>query len=70
MARAEKEVEKKALKSKKRHMDEQLQERQQQGSGQHSIRISMPILGSCFACGEVGHIQKICPKLVSAGNTA
>lgn len=64
IARAEKEAERKALKRKKRFADGQSTEEQR--SGQHST----PRLGPCFGCGEVRHIRKFCPKLVSGSEPA
>ena len=64
IARAEKEAERKAMKRKKRFADGQSRQ------PQRSVHHSTPRLGPCFGCGEVGHIRKFCPKLVSVSEPA
>eukprot|EP00731_Ephydatia_muelleri_P012119 Em0006g1013a len=67
ITRAEKEAERKAIKRKKRFADGQSTEERQL---QRSVHHSTPRLGPCFGCGEVGHIRKFCPKLVSVSEPA
>ena len=67
IARAEKEAERKAIKRKKRFADGQSTEERQL---QRSVHHPTPRLGPCSGYGEVGHIQKFCPKLVSVSEPA